>query len=152
MSRPNRSEAKTTDNLEQQRSGKSRGATPATSMSLDAMTKGSKGPRSKVHQALAIAASINNNEMKGCSTTSGSATTCGNGSQRGGATRNNGGGKNAEGINGSSESGADYESSKATSKKDSATSRREAEEMRQMVADLDRFDANDENDNMEDSF
>ena len=142
---PIRSESKTTDSLDQQQqhrgAGKAKSATPVTSMSLDA-TKGSR-PRSKVHQALAIAASINNGEMKGTTP----------GQKSGSATRNNSKSENNNSSGDSGNGGGDYEGSKAASKvSSSSASRREEEEMRQMVADLDRFDANDENDNLEDSF
>ena len=160
-------------------SGSAQPKGPATSMSLDASnttgnTKGSasRGGRSKVHQALAIAASINRGDMQGIQTGGGAAPTTGAPSgARGGNSRNtnagnsNGGSRsnphttsapppNSQASTGGSDKdggGGDYEGSKGHAKTPQQ-SRREAEEMRQMVADLDRFDANDENDNLDDSF
>ena len=148
-------------------SGSAQPKGPATSMSLDASnttgnTKGSasRGGRSKVHQALAIAASINSGDIKGVQTGGGAAPTTGTLSgARGGNSRNTNSSNsnpppNSQALTGGCDKdggGGDYEGSKGHAKTPQQ-SRREAEEMRQMVADLDRFDANDENDNLDDSF
>ena len=149
LTKMKRSESKTTDDVNQRKMSKN--ATPTTSMSLDATSKGSR-PRSKVHQALAIAASINNEEMmKGGNVTSSKSSQNKN---RGNGSRSSVSKADSQGANSQVASeGGDYEGSKADSKNSSAALKKmEMDEMRKMVADLDRFDANDENDNLEDSF
>ena len=153
---------------------------PVTSMSLDASSNpkssssavGMKGsrPRSKVHQALAIAASINGGVDGNMKAEAPQGPTVGARGGRGGVpvsgSGGSGNGANPQAHASSSSAadkdhGGDYESGKCgrggsgsggNGKGGSSGSSWEAEEMRQMVADLDRFDANDDNDNLDDSF
>ena len=158
MSKPSsRSEAKTTDHLETARSRPAMSSTsaPPTSISLD--TGRNSRPRAKVNQALAIAASINSeSESKSAASMSlTSGTSAAAFSARGGGRRTGGGESGAnsqsqsQGTSGAS--AEDYDASKAADRGGRAARDAAAEE-RRMVADLDRFHANDENDNLDDSF
>ncbi len=142
-----RSEPKTTDNMEINRTRHAQTTTP-TSISLDTGRNSGSRPRAKVNQALAIAATINSQaDMK-----SGSAPT--SHLLRSASAKQSGGGANSQSqsqMGMCSATGEDYESSKAADK-GGKQKRDHAAEERRMVADLDRFDANDDHDNLEDSF
>jgi len=130
-------------------------------MSLDAGRNLSSRPRNKVNQALAIAATINSQaEMKsGAAQASATSTRAVAVAGAKAAASTGGGAGSGGGANSQSHSqsagattGDDYEASKAGDKSGKSRLNAAAEE-RRMVADLDRFDANNENeDNLEDSF
>ena len=154
MSNPGRSaDPKTTDSMEINRTRANAGA-PATSISLDAGRSVASRPRNKVNQALAIAATINSQtEMKSSGAQS-MGSTRGAGAKSGASTAGGSGGANSQSQSQSAgvTTGDDYEASKAADKSGKSRLTAAADE-RRMVADLDRFDANNENeDNLEDSF